>query len=111
MKTLGLVLKTRNEIDNLQKLTHPHITRLFRVISTPSDIFLIMELVSGGELFSHITKNGSLPVKESRRYFQQIISGISYCHKHMIVHRDLVGSLPLFRTIRLSERNSLESTR
>ncbi|CAI2348545.1 unnamed protein product [Caenorhabditis sp. 36 PRJEB53466] len=89
MKGMGTVLKTRNEIENLQTLTHPHITRLFRVISTPSDIFLIMELVSGGELFSLITKKGSLPVKESRRYFQQIISGINYCHKHMIVHRDL----------------------
>ncbi|EGT56659.1 hypothetical protein CAEBREN_12058 [Caenorhabditis brenneri] len=89
MKGLGTVIKTRNEIDNLQKLSHPHITRLFRVISTPSDIFLVMELVSGGELFSYITKKGFLPVKESRRYFQQIISGVSYCHKHMIVHRDL----------------------
>lgn len=89
MKGLGTVIKTRNEIDNLQKLSHPHITRLFRVISTPSDIFLIMELVSGGELFSHITKKGALSIKESRRYFQQIISGVSYCHKHMIVHRDL----------------------
>ncbi|EFP05096.1 CRE-AAK-1 protein [Caenorhabditis remanei] len=89
MKGLGTVIKTRNEIDNLQKLSHPHITRLFRVISTPSDIFLVMELVSGGELFSYITRKGSLSIKESRRYFQQIISGVSYCHKHMIVHRDL----------------------
>lgn len=89
MKGLGTVIKTRNEIDNLQKLSHPHITRLFRVISTPSDIFLVMELVSGGELFSYITRKGYLPVRESRRYFQQIISGVSYCHKHMIVHRDL----------------------
>lgn len=90
MKGLGTVNKTRNEIDNLQKLTHPHITRLFRVISTPSDIFLVMELVSGGELFSYITRKGALPIRESRRYFQQIISGVSYCHNHMIVHRDLV---------------------
>ncbi|PIC13943.1 hypothetical protein B9Z55_027514 [Caenorhabditis nigoni] len=89
MKGLGTVNKTRNEIENLQQLSHPHITRLFRVISTPSDIFLIMELVSGGELFSYITKKGTLSIKESRRYFQQIISGVSYCHKHMIVHRDL----------------------
>lgn len=89
MKGLGTVNKTRNEIDNLQKLTHPHITRLFRVISTPSDIFLVMELVSGGELFSYITRKGALPIRESRRYFQQIISGVSYCHNHMIVHRDL----------------------
>uniref|UniRef100_A0A1I7UV00 non-specific serine/threonine protein kinase n=1 Tax=Caenorhabditis tropicalis TaxID=1561998 RepID=A0A1I7UV00_9PELO len=89
MKGLGTVMKTRNEIDNLQKLSHPHITRLFRVICTPSDIFLVMELVSGGELFSHITKKGTLGIKEARKYFQQIISGVSYCHKHMIVHRDL----------------------
>ena len=34
-------------------------------------------------------KNGKLKEAEARKFFQQIISGIDYCHRHMIVHRDL----------------------
>lgn len=60
-----------------------------QVISTPTDIFMIMEYVSGGELFDYIVKRGKLQEHEARRFFQQIISGVDYCHRHMIVHRDL----------------------
>lgn len=62
---------------------------VFQVISTPTDIFMIMEYVSGGELFDYIVNNGKLQESEARRFFQQIISGVDYCHRHMIVHRDL----------------------
>ncbi|KAK9736818.1 Adenylate sensor of SNF1-like protein kinase [Popillia japonica] len=48
-----------------------------------------MEYVSGGELFDYIVKHGKLQEHEARRFFQQIISGVDYCHRHMIVHRDL----------------------
>lgn len=65
-----------------------HINR-YQVISTPTDIFMIMEYVSGGELFDYIVKHGKLKEYEARRFFQQIISGVDYCHRHMIVHRDL----------------------
>ncbi|XP_060768887.1 5'-AMP-activated protein kinase catalytic subunit alpha-1 [Neoarius graeffei] len=50
---------------------------------------MVMEYVSGGELFDYICKNGKLDEKESRRLFQQIISAVDYCHRHMVVHRDL----------------------
>ena len=45
------------------------------MISTPTDFFMIMEYVSGGELFEYIVKNGKLKESEARRFFQQIISG------------------------------------
>ncbi|MEE6458105.1 hypothetical protein FKM82_000177 [Ascaphus truei] len=61
----------------------------YQVISTPTDIFMVMEYVAGGELFDYICKNGKLDEKESRRLFQQILSGVDYCHRHMVVHRDL----------------------
>ncbi|NWH91453.1 AAPK1 kinase, partial [Aegithalos caudatus] len=61
----------------------------YQVISTPTDIFMVMEYVSGGELFDYICRNGRLDEKESRRLFQQILSGVDYCHRHMVVHRDL----------------------
>uniref|UniRef100_A0A7E4ULI5 non-specific serine/threonine protein kinase n=1 Tax=Panagrellus redivivus TaxID=6233 RepID=A0A7E4ULI5_PANRE len=89
IKTLDVVGKIRREIQNLSLFRHPHIIKLYQVISTPSDIFMIMEYVSGGELFDYIVKHGRLKTPEARRFFQQIISGVDYCHRHMVVHRDL----------------------
>uniref|UniRef100_A0A6G1SLW6 non-specific serine/threonine protein kinase n=1 Tax=Aceria tosichella TaxID=561515 RepID=A0A6G1SLW6_9ACAR len=89
IKNLDVVGKIRREIQNLKLFRHPHIIKLFQVISTPNDIFMIMEYVSGGELFDYIVKNGRLGEDEARRFFQQIVSGVDYCHRHMVVHRDL----------------------
>ncbi len=79
----------------------------YEVIDTPTDIFVIMEFVSGGELFDYIVSRGRLPPDEARHFFHQVIfvwiilkgikltlciqivSGIEYCHHHKIVHRDL----------------------
>ncbi|KAL4236652.1 serine threonine-protein kinase [Mactra antiquata] len=89
IKNLDVVGKIRKEIQNLKLFRHPHIIKLYQVISTPSDIFMVMEYVSGGELFDYIVKNGKLKEHEARRFFQQIVSGVDYCHRHMVVHRDL----------------------
>lgn len=89
IKNLDVVGKIRREIQNLKLFRHPHIIKLYQVISTPNDIFMIMEYVSGGELFDYIVKNGRLGEDEARRFFQQIVSGVDYCHRHMVVHRDL----------------------
>ncbi|RWS08738.1 serine/threonine protein kinase-like protein [Dinothrombium tinctorium] len=89
IKNLEVVSKIRREIQNLKLFRHPHIIKLYQVISTPTDIFMVMEYVSGGELFDYIVKHGKLKESEARRFFQQIISGVDYCHRHMVVHRDL----------------------
>ncbi|XP_013777026.2 5'-AMP-activated protein kinase catalytic subunit alpha-2-like [Limulus polyphemus] len=89
IKNLDVVGKIRREIQNLKLFRHPHIIKMYQVISTPTDIFMIMEFVSGGELFDYIVKHGKLKESDARRFFQQIISGVDYCHRHMVVHRDL----------------------
>nr|XP_027196161.1 5'-AMP-activated protein kinase catalytic subunit alpha-2-like [Dermatophagoides pteronyssinus] len=89
IKNLDVVGKIRREIQYLKLFRHPHIIKLYQVISTPTDIFMIMEYVSGRELFDYILKHGKLKESEARRFFQQIISGVDYCHRHMVVHRDL----------------------
>ena len=61
----------------------------YEVIETPTDIYVVMEYVSGGEMFDYIVSKGRLPEDEARRLFQQVISGVEYCHRHMVVHRDL----------------------
>ncbi|XP_018012177.1 5'-AMP-activated protein kinase catalytic subunit alpha-2 [Hyalella azteca] len=89
IKNLDIVEKIKREITNLKLFRHPHIIKLYQVISTPTDIFMVMEYASGGELFEYIKKQGKLKESEARKFFQQIISGVDYCHRHMVVHRDL----------------------
>ena len=50
---------------------------------------MVMEFVPGGELFDFIVSNGRLSEPRARTMFQQLISGVEYCHQHMVVHRDL----------------------
>ncbi len=81
--------KVQREINILHLCTHPHIIRLYEVIDTPTDIFLVNEYVSGGELFDYIVSKGRLSSDEARNFFHQIVSGVEYCHFQKIVHRDL----------------------
>ncbi|CBZ53562.1 hypothetical protein NCLIV_033490 [Neospora caninum Liverpool] len=89
MEMMEMYEKIRREINILQCLHHPHVIRLYELIDTPTDIFMVMEYVQGGELFDHIVQKSRLPEHEARRFFQQIVSGVDYCHRHMICHRDL----------------------
>jgi len=89
IKQLGMEEKVQREINILHLCTHPHIIRLYEVIDTPTDIFLVNEYVSGGELFDYIVSKGRLSSDEARNFFHQIVSGVEYCHFQKIVHRDL----------------------
>uniref|UniRef100_A0A4X2KKV0 non-specific serine/threonine protein kinase n=1 Tax=Vombatus ursinus TaxID=29139 RepID=A0A4X2KKV0_VOMUR len=89
IRSLDVVGKIKREIQNLKLFRHPHIIKLYQVISTPTDFFMVMEYVSGGELFDYICKHGRVEETEARRLFQQILSAVDYCHRHMVVHRDL----------------------
>ncbi|EEA05749.1 5'-AMP-activated protein kinase catalytic subunit alpha-1, putative [Cryptosporidium muris RN66] len=89
INSIDMYDKARREISILQSIDHPHIIRLYEVIDTPSDIFMVMEYINGGELFDYIVQKGRLNENESRRLFQQLISGIEYCYINRICHRDL----------------------
>lgn len=89
IRAMDMEEKVRREIKILRLFMHPHIIRLYEVIETQTDIYLSMEYVNSGELFDHIVEKGRLNEDEARRFFQQIISGVEYCHRNMVVHRDL----------------------
>ncbi|KAL0381012.1 UNVERIFIED_CONTAM: SNF1-related protein kinase catalytic subunit alpha KIN10 [Sesamum angustifolium] len=82
-------LQVRREIKILRLFMHPHIIRLYEVVETNTDIYVVMEYVKSGELFDYIVEKGRLHEEEARIFFQQIISGVEYCHRNMVVHRDL----------------------
>ena len=51
---------------------HPHIIRIYEVIETPKDIFVVMEYCQNGELLDYIVEKGRLQEDEARRIFQQV---------------------------------------
>ncbi|KAL7411574.1 kinase-like domain-containing protein [Mrakia frigida] len=85
---MDMTPRVKREIQYLKLLRHPHIIKLYEVITTPTDIIMVIEY-AGGELFNYIVEKGKMPEDEARRFFQQIICAIEYCHRHKIVHRDL----------------------
>ena len=89
IKAIHMEEKVRREIKILRLFMHPHIIRLYEVLETPHDIFVVMEYVKSGELFDYIVEKGRLGENEARHFFQQIVSGVEYCHRNMVVHRDL----------------------
>ncbi|XP_020221995.1 CBL-interacting serine/threonine-protein kinase 7 [Cajanus cajan] len=86
----GMEPRIIREIDAMRRLHHhPNILRIHEVMATKTKIHLIVELAAGGELFSRISRRGRLPEATARRYFQQLVSALRFCHRHGVAHRDL----------------------
>ncbi|XP_059292142.1 serine/threonine-protein kinase SAPK3-like isoform X2 [Lycium ferocissimum] len=79
----------QREIINHRSLRHPNIIRFKEVLLTPTHLAIVMEYAAGGELFARICSAGRFSEDEARFFFQQLISGVSYCHSMEICHRDL----------------------
>ncbi|KAK7290396.1 hypothetical protein RIF29_04792 [Crotalaria pallida] len=84
----GLVAHIKREISILRRVRHPNIVQLFEVMATKSKIYFVMEYVRGGELFNKVAK-GRLKEEVARKYFQQLISAVGFCHARGVYHRDL----------------------
>jgi 5'-AMP-activated protein kinase catalytic alpha subunit len=72
-------------------LGHSNIVKLYEIIQVPEKecVCIVMEYISGGELFDYILSQGKLSEKESAYLFRQIISALAHCHRNLVVHRDL----------------------
>ena len=77
----------------MKMLNHTHIVKLYEVIETKNTLFVVMEHVSGGELYDYLVAHGRMKEKEARLKFRQIINAVSYCHKKRVIHRDLKVSI------------------
>ncbi|KAL1204331.1 CBL-interacting serine/threonine-protein kinase 17 [Cardamine amara subsp. amara] len=86
---LNVSFQIKREIRTLKVLNHPNIVRLHEVLASKTKIYMVLECVTGGDLFDRIVSKGKLPETEGRKLFQQLIDGISYCHNKGVFHRDL----------------------
>ncbi|XP_063676221.1 hormonally up-regulated neu tumor-associated kinase homolog A-like [Bolinopsis microptera] len=77
------------EADVLRKIRHENIVQLYEVMETENHYYLVLEMVRGGDLMTHICNNKRLSEQEAQKYTRQIISAVEYLHSMGIVHRDL----------------------
>lgn len=87
-----------DEVEIMHKINHPHCVKLFEIFETTKRLYMVMELLTGGELFDRIVSKGSFSEKEASEVIRDVTDAISYLHKEGIVHRDLKPENLLYLT-------------
>ncbi|CAD5213899.1 unnamed protein product [Bursaphelenchus okinawaensis] len=99
----SVLQKVEREIAIMKLIEHPYVLHLYDVYENKKYLYLLLEHVSGGELFDYLVRKGRLTSKEARKFFRQIISALDFCHAHNICHRDLKPE-----NLLLDERNNIK---
>lgn len=84
-----MIAQIKREISTMKLIRHPNVIRMYEVMASRTKIYIVMEFVTGGELFDKIASRGRLKEDEARKYFQQLINAVDYCHSRGVFHRDL----------------------
>jgi len=98
----------KQEIAIMKIMDHPNIIKLFETFEDHRNIYLIMELCSGGELFDRIIDAGHFSEVQAAILMQQIVRAIYYMHENHVCHRDLKPENFLFQTKDPIEKNTLK---
>ncbi|XP_020591909.1 CBL-interacting protein kinase 23-like isoform X2 [Phalaenopsis equestris] len=84
-----MVGQIKREISTMKLIRHPNVICMHEVMASKTKIYIVLEFVKGGELFDKIASRGRLKEDEARKYFQQLINAVDYCHSRGVYHRDL----------------------
>eukprot|EP00587_Corethron_hystrix_P009519 CAMPEP_0113318496 /NCGR_PEP_ID=MMETSP0010_2-20120614/13042_1 /TAXON_ID=216773 ORGANISM="Corethron hystrix, Strain 308" /NCGR_SAMPLE_ID=MMETSP0010_2 /ASSEMBLY_ACC=CAM_ASM_000155 /LENGTH=355 /DNA_ID=CAMNT_0000175811 /DNA_START=27 /DNA_END=1094 /DNA_ORIENTATION=- /assembly_acc=CAM_ASM_000155 len=82
-------LALQDEVAILKEFDHKHIIKLYDFFSEPEKYYLVLEEMSGGELFDRITLKSFYNELDARDLCRFLLEAIRYCHQHHVVHRDL----------------------
>lgn len=77
------------QISIMKMVKHKHVVKLYEVLASRTKIFIVLELITGGELFDKIVAEGRFNEEMARFYFRQLCTGVKYCHTMGVCHRDL----------------------
>lgn len=81
----------KREIKLMEMMDNDYIVKLYGVIETRHQLYILMEYVSGPSLHGYLKlfRNRRLPEDEARRIYHQLMEGLQYCHRKCITHRDI----------------------
>mmetsp|Transcript_63498 Transcript_63498/g.189186 ORF Transcript_63498/g.189186 Transcript_63498/m.189186 type:complete len:185 (+) Transcript_63498:70-624(+) len=79
----------QREIEIMGILKHDNVIKLFGIYEEPKKMMLVMELVTGGELFDSIVDRGNYSEKDAAKVMMQLCDALAYMHEKEVVHRDL----------------------
>ena len=77
----------KKEISIMKMVKHKYIVGMIEVLASKTKIFIVLDLVTGGELFDKIVAEGKFDENKARFYFRQLIKGVKYCHSQGVCHR------------------------
>jgi calcium/calmodulin-dependent protein kinase I len=98
-----------NEIQVLKKISknHDNIVTLYDYFETPNNLYLVMDLCTGGELFDRICEKGSYYEEDAADIIRIVCDTIKYLHEENIVHRDIKAENLLFKSRETSDAADL----
>ena len=73
----------------MRNLNHPNIIKLYEVYEGQYHIYLVLELLKGGELFDRIIKKGHYSEKDAATIISKLLSALEFMHNRGIMHRDI----------------------
>lgn len=79
----------KREISIMKVVKHPCVVDTKEVLATTDKIYIVLQLVTGGDLFDLVVNGGRLNEEDARRHFNRLIEGVDYCHSKGVYHRDL----------------------
>ena len=82
-------MSLETEVDMLLQIDHPNVVKLEEIYEDSNNFYMVLELMTGGELFERNVEKDHYSEKEAADTIRQLVDGLRYCHKMGIVHRDL----------------------
>jgi calcium/calmodulin-dependent protein kinase I len=92
------LLALQTEVEILSQIDHPNVVKLFEVWEDKIKFYMVMEIMTGGELFDRIVEKDHYSEKEAADTIRPIVDAIRYCHNMGVAHRDLKPENLLYAT-------------
>jgi serine/threonine protein kinase len=81
--------RTKSESRIMSEINHKHVCKIMGEVETDTNVFLVLQYASNGDLLDRLNAQGPLSEKQTRRIFKQLVLAINYLHGRGVVHRDL----------------------